>query len=97
MSTLAPVTNERVADVTFTPDSLSVSLLDGRTITVPLVWYPRLLKATRAQLKNWTIIGGGFGIRWPDLDEDLGTEGLLRGVPAAPHKGAKPARSSNSR
>jgi hypothetical protein len=53
-----------------------------RTITVPLVWYPRLLDATPEQRRNWQIIGAGYGIHWPDVDEDLSTEGLLRGAPA---------------
>lgn len=83
MGTSALVADERVVKVTFTKDSLSVSLKDGRTISVPLNWYPRLSKATATQRKNWQIAGGGFGIHWPDLDEDLSTEGLLRGAPAA--------------
>jgi hypothetical protein len=74
--------DERVLDVGFTDDALSVSLRDGRVISVPLVWYPRLLNATPAQRKNWKIAGGGYGIHWPDIDEDLSTEGLLRGAPA---------------
>jgi len=73
---------ERVKDVHFTEDSLSVDLVDGRTISVPLAWYPRLLHATAEQLQNWKLAGGGFGIHWPDIDEDLSTEGLLRGAPA---------------
>lgn len=73
---------ERVKDVHFTEDSLSVDMVDGRTITVPLAWYPRLLHATKKQRQNWQIAGGGFGICWPDIDEDLSTEGLLRGAPA---------------
>jgi hypothetical protein len=80
MSFSASAADERVLDVEFTEDSLSVSLRDGRIITVPLVWYPRLLNAKRSQLKNWKIAGGGYGIHWPDLDEDLSTEGLLRGA-----------------
>ena len=75
-------TDERVLDVQFTEDAISVCLRDGRIITVPLVWYPRLLDATAAQRKNWEIAGGGYGIHWPDVDEDLTTEGLLRGAPA---------------
>ena len=75
---------ERVKDVRFTDDVLIVDLLDGRTISVPLVWYPRLLSATPEQRANWRVAGGGFGIHWPDVDEDLSTEGLLRGAPA-PH------------
>ena len=82
MSTLALTADERVADVKFTKDNLSVALRDGRTITVPLAWYPRLLSASVAKRKNWRIAGGGFGIHWPDIDEDLSTEGLLRGAPA---------------
>ena len=73
---------ERVKGVHFTEDSLSVDLMDGRTISVPLVWYPRLLHASAKQRQNWKIAGGGFGIHWPDIDEDLSTEGLLRGAPA---------------
>ncbi len=73
---------EGVKDVYFTEDTLSVDLVDGRTITVPLAWYPRLLHATPEQRQNWQISGGGFGIHWPDIDEDLSTEGLLRGAPA---------------
>jgi hypothetical protein len=73
---------EKVKDVHSTEDILSVDLLDGRTITVPLVWYPRLLHATQEQRENWETCGGGYGIHWPDIDEDLSTEGLLRGAPA---------------
>ncbi len=69
-------------DVHFPEDTLSVDLADGRTITVPLVWYPRLLDATPEQRGNWEIIGAGYGIHWPDVDEESSTEGLLRGAPA---------------
>ena len=82
MSILALVADERVADVELTEDVLSVRLMDGRTISVPLVWYPRLLNATAEQRKNWRISGGGYSIHWEDVDEDLSTEGLLRGAPA---------------
>ncbi|MGH9515757.1 MAG: DUF2442 domain-containing protein [Terriglobales bacterium] len=82
MSFLASTADERVLDVQFTDDTLSVSLGDGQTISVPLVWYPRLLNSTSAQRKNWKIVGGGYGIHWPEIDEDLSTEGLLRGAPA---------------
>ena len=74
--------DERVLGVEFNDDALSVSLHDGRIITVPLVWYPRLLNATAAQRQNWKIAGGGYGLHWPDLDEDLSTEGFIRGAPA---------------
>lgn len=83
MGILALAADERVAGVEFTQDALSVSLMDGRTISVPLVWFPKLLKATATQRKNWQICGGGYGIHWPDLDEDLSSDGLLRGAPAS--------------
>jgi hypothetical protein len=83
MGILAPAVDERVADLKITKDTLSVALGDGRTISVPLAWYPRLLNATPVQRKNWRIAGGGYGIHWPGIDEDLSTEGLLRGAPAA--------------
>ena len=75
---------ERVKNVQFMEDTVSVDLADGRTIVVPLAWYPRLLDATAAQRQNWQVSGAGYGIHWPDIDEDLSTEGLLRGAPAAP-------------
>jgi Protein of unknown function (DUF2442) len=79
---LALGADERVAEVAFTDEALSVTLKDGRTIIVPLTWYPRLLHATAQQRNHWKIAGGGYGIHWPELDEDLSTEGLLRGAPA---------------
>jgi len=82
MSTSKGRPGERVKDVRFTEDALVVDLLDGRTISVPLVWYPRLLSATPEQRANWRVAGAGFGIHWPDVDEDLRAEGLLRGAPA---------------
>ncbi len=84
ISTLNP--GERVADVSFTEDLLCVSLRDGRKSNVPLFWYPRLLNATSAQRNEWELAGGGYGIHWPDIDEDLSTEGLLRGAPAPREK-----------
>lgn len=82
MSTSELKPGEAVRDVHFSEDTLSVDLADGRTITVPLVWYPRLLDATPEQRRNWQIIGAGHGILWPDVDEDLSSEGLLRGAAA---------------
>jgi hypothetical protein len=79
----------RVKDVRFTDDDLVVAIADGRTISVPLVWYPRLLHATREQRARWEIAGAGFGIHWPEIDEDLSTEGLLAGAPAP--RGSVPA------
>ncbi len=74
---------ERVKDVHVTEDTLTVDLIDGRTIIVPLAWYPKLLDATPEERRNVQISGAGYGIHWPDVDEDLSTEGLLRGAPAA--------------
>lgn len=84
MTASDPRLAERVKDVHFTEDTMAVDLFDGRTIVVPLAWYPRLLHATAEQRSNWKSSGAGFGIHWPDLDEDLSTAGLLRGTPAAP-------------
>ncbi len=72
----------RVRSVVIDDDRLTVELMDGRAISAPLVWYPRLANADREALLDWRIAGGGYGIRWPQQDEDLSTEGLLRGAPA---------------
>ncbi|MEO8224150.1 MAG: DUF2442 domain-containing protein [Gammaproteobacteria bacterium] len=66
----------------FANDQLSVDLDDGRTITAPLAWYPRLLQATEAERTDWRLIGGGSGIHWESLDEDISVEGLLAGQPS---------------
>jgi hypothetical protein len=83
MNILAKVTDERVLDVRCDAHSLIVELMDGRTISAPLAWYPRLLHATPEARAKWETCGGGYGIHWPELDEDLSTAGLLRGAPAA--------------
>lgn len=83
MNISAKLTDERVLDVRFDDHSLIVDLMDGRTISVPLSWYPRLANATPEQRARWEKCGGGYGIHWPDVDEDLSTEGLLRGAPSA--------------
>jgi hypothetical protein len=90
MTISALATDERVVHVTISEDELSVRLMDGRTISVPLAWYPRLLHASETQRNHWQIVGGGYGIHWPDIDEDLSAEGFLRGTPAI----QKPARLS---
>ena len=82
MGILALSADERVKDVRFTEEHLSVDLADGRTISVPILWYPRLQNATPQQRNNWEVCGAGYGIHWPEIDEDLSTEGLLRGAPA---------------
>ena len=84
MGILAPRADERVRDVQVSADTLTVALMDGRSISVPLAWFPRLLDATPEQRAHWEPAGAGYGIHWPDIDEDLSTEGLLRGAPA-PH------------
>lgn len=86
MSISEPKASERVVDVRFTDAAMSVDLVDGRTITVPLAWYPRLLHATPEQREEWQVIAGGFGIHWPAVDEDISAEGLLRGAPAPPSR-----------
>ncbi|QEG37487.1 DUF2442 domain-containing protein [Bythopirellula goksoeyrii] len=93
MGTLALRADERVAGVEFTDETLSVALHDGRSISVPLLWYPRLANASPAERQNWEIAGGGYGIHWPEIDEDLNTEGLLRGAPA-PRTQSAPAGDS---
>ena len=82
MGILALAADRRVDDVHCDDDRLFVDLKDGRSIAVPLVWYPRLFNANAVQRANWERCGGGYGIHWPDLDEHLSTEGLLRGAPA---------------
>jgi hypothetical protein len=73
----------KAQEVSVTDDSLVVDLSDGRTLSVPLAWYPRLLHGTPAERNNWRLIGDGEGIHWPDLDEDLSVEGLILGRPSA--------------
>ena len=75
-------TDIRVRTVSVTDYELIVGLMDGRTIAVPLAWFPRLLNASPEQRSHWELAGAGYGIHWPDLDEDLSTEGLLRGARA---------------
>ena len=68
------------SDVQFTDDDMVVSLVDGRRVSVPLVWFPRLASATVEQLENYELLGDGEGIHWPEIDEDLSIDGLLRGT-----------------
>jgi hypothetical protein len=72
----------RAVDVGTDDDNLTVDLADGRRVTVPLAWFPRLLHATPGQRRNWRLMGDGQGIHWPDIDEDLSVCGLLRGTSA---------------
>ena len=77
-ATIARLTADAV-DVAFTKDSLVVILADGRSVSAPLAWLPRLLKATASQRRNWRLIGGGIGIHWEDVDEDISVRTLLAG------------------
>ena len=72
----------RAADLVVTDVSLTVNFVDGRSISVPLAWYPRLVHGNPQERANWRIIGNGEGLHWPDLDEDLSVEGLLFGRPS---------------
>ena len=72
----------RIVDVKTTTDLLTLMFEDGRILSVPLVWSPRLFHATPKQRTNWELIGRGIGVHWPDVDEDLSAEGLLRGLPS---------------
>ncbi len=84
MSSSAAETREALAiDVQVSEDTLSVELIDGRTIAVPLAWYPRLAHASAEERKTWRLIGSGRGIHWPSLDEDISTSNLLTGQPSA--------------
>jgi hypothetical protein len=73
---------EQATDVSVNQDELAVDLLDGRTIIVPIVWFPRLVHGTAKERKNWRLIGRGEGIHWPDLDEDISVFNLLAGQPS---------------
>ena len=83
MNTLAvEIQIPKAQSVMVTEDTLSVDLSDGRSISVPLAWFPRLLHSTKEERNNWRLIGGGHGIHWGDIDEDISVEGLLAGKPS---------------
>lgn len=79
MTTLALETEPTATNVTVTDDDIIVDLADGRRIIVPLAWYPRLMYSTPAERQNWQLLGDGYAIEFPDLDEHIGVEGLLAG------------------
>ena len=79
----------RVRDVRVTDERLFVDLEDARTISVPLEWYPRLGKGTPEQRANWKTVGAGWGLHWPDLDEDINVPALLQGKPSTEFEAAK--------
>ncbi len=80
MSSLAVELHPQAHSIKCTDEAIIVELIDGRTISVPLVWFPTLSTASKKQLDNWEILGDGEGIHWPDLDEDLSVSGLLEGT-----------------
>ena len=82
MTTLVLETMPAVVAVTVTDEKLSVELADGRTLTTPLAWYPRLLHGLPAERQHWQLLGDGYAIEWPELDEHIGIEGLLAGRPS---------------
>ena len=83
MSTLAIEIQVPYAEnVTVTQEALNVDLSDGRTISVPVAWFPRLLYSTQKERDNWRLIGRGHGIHWEEIDEDISVEGLLAGKPS---------------
>ena len=77
------VTAARIQKIITSDDALAVELADGRTIIVPLLWYPRLMHASPGERNNWRLIGGGEGMHWPDLDEDISAENIVLGQPSA--------------
>lgn len=79
MSTVLIDVQAKAQNVVVSEDSLTVDLDDGRTITVPLAWYPRLMYGTPSERNHWRLIGKGDGIHWPDLDEDISVENLIVG------------------
>ena len=92
MSTAAKIVDPRIMTIEVTDDEIIAHLVDGRTISVPLVWSWRLADASREQRQHWEILGHGEGVRWPDIDEDISVEGMLHGMPAHRPRGHARAR-----
>jgi hypothetical protein len=88
MTTLVLEAEPIIRRVEFEDDKFSLELADGRILSVPLNWYPRLLAATPHERANWQLLGEGFGIEWPDLDEHVSVEGLLAGRRSGESKGS---------
>ena len=83
MTTLTlDIQNVAIQTIDISDDTLAVELADGRTVSVPLVWYPRLVHGTNEERTNWRLIGQGQGIHWPDLDEDISVKNILFGQPS---------------
>lgn len=96
MSIALQIQEVRIKDIFVTKDAITAQLMDGRTISVPLAWSWRLSDATVKQRANWEIIGDGYGVHWPDIDEDISAEGMLYGIPA-PRKKNRPSVPSKLR
>ena len=77
------ITAAKIQKITTSDDALAVELADGRTIIVPLLWYPRLTHASPGERNHWRLLGGGEGVHWPDLDEDISAENIVLGQPSA--------------
>lgn len=86
MRTSAKIADQRIHHIALGDDTMSVALRDGRTITLPLAWYPRLANATPEQRANYRIETPGDCVHWPDVDEDLHVEGMLKGVPSPDYR-----------
>ena len=82
MTTLVLKTEPVAVKVSLSSEHLTIELADGRFVLVPLQWYPRLINASKAERQNWRILGDGYAIEWPDLDEHIGVESLLAGHPS---------------
>ncbi|GIX17321.1 MAG: hypothetical protein KatS3mg119_1507 [Rhodothalassiaceae bacterium] len=93
MTSLARQHDARAARVSTTEDELVVDLVDGRRLSVPLAWFPRLLHATPDQRARYELLGDGEGIHWPDVDEDVSVAGLLEGLPSLEAGAARPRRA----
>lgn len=79
MSTLTLDHEPLAVDVTVTGETFTLVLADGRSLTIPLAWYPRLVHATESERAHWQLLGGGYAVEWPDLDEHIGVASLLAG------------------
>lgn len=90
MTTLVLEKDPVASQVAFSVHHLTVELRDGRCLLIPLKWYPRLVNATKAERRNWRLLGNGYAIEWPDLDEHIGIEGMLAG-----HRSGESTRSLN--
>ena len=79
MTTLVLESEPSITLVRMGEDSFTLQFADGRSLSIPLAWYPRLQHATQDERVNWKLLGGGYAVEWPDLDEHIGVEGLLAG------------------